>query len=79
MFSPHLQLFLSHFSRQGSLPPIKNNISQNQKSGYYQRDYTLASLNQEIKNVCQLGNHVKTKTDVTFSSNLILMLICTIT
>ena len=79
MFSPHFQLFLSHFSRQGSLPPIKNNISQNQKSGCYQRNYTLASLNQKMKNVYQLGNHAKTKTDVTFSSNLILMLICTIT
>ena len=35
--------------------------------------------NQNMKNLCHLIYHVKTKTDVTFSSNLILMLICTIT
>ena len=31
----------------------------------------------KCENLCQLGYHVKTKTDVTFSGNL--MLICTIT
>ena len=35
--------------------------------------------NQNMKNLCHLIYHVKTKTDVTFSSNLILMFICTIT
>ena len=58
MLSPHFQLFLPHFSWQGSLPPIRI-FHKILKSGYYRRNYTLASLNQKMKNLCQLGYYVK--------------------